>query len=189
MLNQVNVPEDRVLNGLNVTEFERIVDLVRGEPKLAKFQFRASNSWEGGGLNRTMIENFYGAGEEQGIGTRRFTVEAAEPPVLLGKDEAPNPAEFLLHALAACLTSSIVYKAASRGIVVDSIEARLEGDMDGRRFLEVSNEERTGYQNIRASFKVKADATPEALKELAQFSPILDVVTRGTPVSIVIEKV
>lgn len=188
MLNQVKVPQDRVLNGLNVTEYERIVDAVRSEPKLAKFQFRASSRWEGGGLNRTTIRNFYGAGEEQGIENRRFTVDAAEPPVLLGKDEAPNPAEYLLHALVACLANTIVYKAASRGIVVDSIEASLEGDMDARRFLELSNDQRTGYQNIRASFKVKADAAPDELKELAQFSPIFDTVTRGTPVSIEIEK-
>ncbi len=188
MLKQATVPEDQFLNGLNVTDYERIVAAVRDEPKLAKFQFRAGNRWESGGLNRTTIRNFYGAGEEQGVGNRRFTVDAAEPPVLLGKDEAPNPVEYVLHALAACLTSSIVYKAAAQGIAVESIESTLEGDMDARKFLELSDEQRTGYQNIRATFKVKADASPERIKALAEFSPVLDVISHGTPVSLRIEK-
>lgn len=188
MLNQVKLPEDRIINGLNVTEYEQIVDAVRAEPTLAKFQFRAGNHWEDGGLNRTTIKGFYGAGEEQGAEGRSFTVDAAEPPVLLGKDEAPNPVEYLLHALAACLTSSIVYKAAARGIAVDSVEANLDGDLDARAFMGLGNEQRKGYQDIRATFKVKADASPEEIKELAEFSPVLDVVTNGTRVSLQIEK-
>jgi uncharacterized OsmC-like protein len=188
MLNPVKVQEDQFLNGLNVTEYGRIVDAVRGDSRLAKFQFRTGNRWQDGGLNRTTITGLYGGGEEQGAGTRQFTVDAAEPPVLLGKDEAPNPAEYLLHALAACLTSSIVYKAAARGIVVEAIEGRLEGDMDARRFLEISDAQRTGYQGIRAVFKVKADASPEEIRELAEFSPVFDTVTRGTAVSLQIEK-
>ena len=108
--------------------------------------------------------------------------------MFLGKDEAPSPAEYLLHALAACLTSSIVYKAAARGIVVAAIEGRLEGDMDARNFLEISNAQRTGYQGIRAVFKVKADASPEQIKEMAEFSPVFDTVTHGTRVSLQIEK-
>jgi len=188
MLNQVKVQQDRIINGLNVTEYEQIVGAVRNEPGLAKFVFRAGNRWQDGGLNRTTFKNFYAAGEEQGTNGRHFTVDAAEPPVLLGKDEAPNPVEYLLHALASCLTSSIVYKAAARGIVVESIESSFEGDLDARAFMELSDEQRKGYQNIRATFKVKADASPEEIRQLAEFSPVLDVVTRGTPVSLEIEK-
>jgi len=188
MLNAVKAQEDQIINGLNVTEYERIVEAVRGKPGLAKFVFRASNRWEDGGLNRTSIKNFYAAGEEQGVDGRHFTVDAAEPPVLLGKDEATHPVEYLLHALASCLTSSIVYKAAARGIVVESIEGSLEGDIDARRFLEVSDAQRTGYQNIRANFKVKANASPQEIKELAEFSPVFDTLTRGTSVSLQVEK-
>lgn len=188
MLKQAQVYEARIVNGLNVTEYENIVDAVRSEPKLAKFQFRAKNRWHGGGLNRTTIQGFYGAGEEQGTNNRAFVIDAAEPPTLLGEDEAPNPVEYLLHALAACLTSSIVYKAAARGIAIESIESTLDGDMDARKFLELSDEQRTGYQNIRATFKVKADASAEEIKALAEFSPVLDVVARGTPVSLKVEK-
>jgi uncharacterized OsmC-like protein len=145
--------------------------------------------WHMGGLNRTTIKGFYGAGEEQGAEDRTFTVDAAEPPVLLGEDEAPNPVEYLLHALAACLTSSIIYKAAARGITVKSLESTLEGDLDAHAFLELSDKGRKGYQNIRATFKVEADASSEEIKEMAEFSPVLDVVTNGTPVSLWIEKV
>jgi len=171
-------------NGIDVTEYESIVEAVREEPSLAKFEFRAGNRWIAGGLNRTTITGFHGAGEEQGTDGRRFVVQAAEPPVLLGEDQAPNPAEYLLHALAACLTSSIVYKAAARGITVKSISATLDGDLDGRAFLELSDEERKGYRQIRATFRVEADAPAEEILELARFSPVLDVVTNGTPVDL-----
>ncbi len=115
-------------------------------------------------------------------------LEADEPPVLLGEDRTANPVEYLLHALASCLTSSIIYKAAARGITIESLESTLEGDLDARAFLELSNDVRKGYQNIRVTFKVKSGASPEELKECAEFSPVLDVVTHGTPVSLRIEK-
>ena len=90
-----------------------------------------------GDLNRTTIEGFYGAGEEQGKEDRTFVVDANEPPVLLGEDRAPNPVEYLLHALAACLTSAIIYEAAARGITIDSVESTLEGDLDARALVPI----------------------------------------------------
>ena len=188
MLNQAKRSEDQIINGLNVTTYQQTVEAVRSEPTLAKFQFRASNRWDGGGLNRTTIRDFTGAGEEQGRDGRSFTVLADEPPVLLGEDAAPNPVEYLLHALASCLTSSIVFKAAARGIRVDSIESTLAGDLDARAFLELSNAERKGYQHIRVAFKIRADATAEELKAFAEFSPVLDVLSHGTAVSLNVEK-
>jgi uncharacterized OsmC-like protein len=184
MAEHAKLVEAVVTNGINVTEYEEIVRAVKDQPELAKFRFRAGNVWEMGGYNRTTIRGFYGAGEEQGAEDRSFVVDADEPPVLLGEDRAPNPVEYLLHALAACLTSSIIYKAAARGIPIESVESTLEGDLDARSFLELSDERRKGYQNIRATFKVKSDASPEVIKELAEFSPVLDVVTHGTPVSL-----
>jgi uncharacterized OsmC-like protein len=177
-----------VTNGINVTEYEEIVQAVKEESELAKFQFRARNRWDWGGYNRTTIKGFYGAGEEHGAEDRTFVVDADEPPVLLGEDRAPNPVEYLLHALTACLTSTIIYKAAARGITIESVESKLEGDLDARAFLDLSDEERKGYQNIRATFKVKSDASSEEIKEMAEFSPVLDVVSHGTPVSLQIEK-
>ena len=188
MSEQMKRIEEIVTNGINVTEYLQTVEAVRDDPELAKFQFRAKNMWDSGGLNRTTISGFYGAGEEQGEEGRCFVVDADEPPVLLGEDRSPNPVEYLLHALTACLTSTIIYKAAARGITIESVESTLEGDLDARAFLELSNDERKGYQNIRASFRVKSDASAEELKEMAEFSPVLDVVSHGTPVSLRIEK-
>lgn len=140
-------------------------------------------------MNRSLITGFYGAGEEQGDGNRAFSVDADEPPALLGEDRAPNPVEHLLHALAACLTSTIVYKAAARGITIESIESELEGDLDALAFLELADEGRTGYESVRVSFKIRSDAPEETLKNLYGLSPVLDVVRNGTPVSVSIAKV
>jgi uncharacterized OsmC-like protein len=188
MKEQTNRVETAVTNGIDVIKFEKTVQAVKEQPELGKFQFRARNRWDMGGYNRTTIKGFYGAGEEHGAEDRTFVVDADEPLILLGEDRAANPVEYLLHALTACLTSSIIYKAAARGITIDSVESTLEGDLDARAFLELSNEVRKGYQNIRATFKVKSEASPEEIKELAEFSPVLDVVTHGTPVSLRIEK-
>ena len=185
---QTNISETVVINGIDVIEFEKTVEAVKAEPELGKFQFRARNRWDTGGYNSTTIRGFYGAGEEHGTEDRAFVLEADEPPVLLGQDRTANPVEYLLHALASCLTSSIIYKAAARGIIIESIESKLEGNLDARAFLELSNEVRKGYQSIRATFKVRSDASAEALKACAEFSPVLDVVTHGTPVSLTIEK-
>lgn len=189
MLKQEKVHTSRFLNGLDVDEYDQIVEAVRNDSKLAKFRFRTRNRWQDGDINCTTITGYYGAGAEQGVGDRHFTVHAGEPPVLLGKDTAPNPVEYLLHSLAACLTSAIVYKAMSRGITIESIESVLEGDMDARRFLELSDAGRTGFQRITAQFRIKADASPEELGELAMFSPVYDVISHGTQVKLQIDKV
>jgi uncharacterized OsmC-like protein len=188
MTTQTQIAETKVINGIDVIEFENTVQAVKAQPELGKFQFRATNRWDIGGYNRTTIRGFYGAGEEHGAEDRNFVLEADEPPVLLGEDRTANPVEYLLHALASCLTSSIIYKAASRGITIESVESKLEGDLDARAFLELSNDVRKGYQSIRASFKIKSDASAEELKEFAEFSPVLDVITHGTPVSLRVEK-
>lgn len=187
MLKGTKLAESVVINGIDVTEFEKTVEVVREEPELAKFQFRARNRWDMGGYNRTTITGFYGAGKEQGEEGRAFVVDADEPPVLFGEDQAPNPVEYLLHALAACLTSTIVYKASARGITIESLESTLEGDLDARAFLELGNEERQGYKIIRATFKVKSDASPEQIREMMVFSPVLDVIRHGTEVSLRVE--
>lgn len=189
MEDQVEVLEPVMTNGINVTQYDQVVEAVREDPSLAGFQFRATNVWHMGGLNRTTISTFFGAGEEQGADERVFVVDADEPPVLLGDDTAPNPVEYVLHALTACLTSAIVYKAAARGVKIESIESSLEGDMDARSFLELSDEERRGYREIRADFRVESDASTEDILELAKFSPVFDIVSNPTPISIRIEKI
>jgi len=117
-----------------------------------------------------------------------FVLKADEPGVLLGRDEAANPVEHLLHALAACLTTSMVYHAAARGIQIEEAGSWFEGDTDLQGFLGLDKNVRTGCQEIRVNFKIKADVPDERLQEIVGlgtgYSPVFDSLTRGVPVSV-----
>ncbi|MDH4086352.1 MAG: OsmC family protein [Nitrospira sp.] len=176
-----------VINGVDVERLGQTVQAVQQNPSLGASQFRAVNRWINGGHNRSTIKSFYGAGQEDTTRTKPFVLDADEPQVLLGKDQGANPVEFVLHALAACLTTSLVYHAASRGIHIESIESKLEGDLDLQGFLGLSDQVRRGYKQIRASFTVKSDASAKDLEELTKFSPVFDIVSNPVPVSIHIE--
>lgn len=180
------------INGVNVEELFKTVDAVKKTAAIAKFRFRADNTWIEGGHNRTSIRNFYGAGEEDTSRKTPFILDADEPKVLLGTDRGANPVEYVLTALAGCLTTSLVYHAAARGIAVEEVESHLEGDLDLRGFLGISEEVRNGYENIRVTFKIKADATEEQLRELVQLaqnrSPVFDIVSHPVPVSVELKK-
>jgi uncharacterized OsmC-like protein len=180
--------KESMVNGVDVGELFKTVDAVKKTKSIAKFRFRADNTWVDGGHNRTSIRNFYGAGAEDTSRKTPFILDADEPKVLLGTDRGPNPVEYLLTALAGCLTSSLVYHAAARGIAIEEVESHLEGDLDLRGFLRLSEEVRNGYENIRVAFKIKADASDEQLKELVELaqkrSPVFDTVSRPVPVSV-----
>ena len=177
-----------MLNGVNVEKMGETITAIEDTPTLSHFRFRAKNRWMTGGYNKTTIHGFYGAGQEDTNRREPFVIEADEPPVLLGEDRAPNPVEWVLHALAACLTTSLVYHAAARGITVEGVESRLEGDLDLQGFLGIRDDVRKGYQQIRVSFTVKADAPAETLKKLCTYSPVFDIVTNPVPVSVEINK-
>ncbi len=180
--------EDKILNGVNVSAVESTVNAIKKKPELAKFKFRLSNKWINGGHNRSIVNNFYGA-NQQNPHLKTFELEADEPPILAGEDLAPNPVEHLLNALSACLTTTIVYHAAIRGIKIDELESELEGDIDLRGFLGLSNEVRKGYQNIRVNFKVKTDdENLNGLKALSKLSPVFDLTSNGTKVDVQIER-
>ena len=187
MSQSVAIQSDQTVNGVNVTQLGATIGAIRETPTLATFQFRAHNRWVEGGLNRSTIKEFYGAGEEDATRTEPFVLEADEPPVLLGEDRGANPVEYVLHALAACLTTSLVYHAAAQGIQIDEVESRLEGDLDLHGFLGLKDDVRKGYQNIRVSFRIKADATEEQLRELCKMSPVFDIVSNPVPVAIDIQ--
>lgn len=174
-------------NGVNVDQLQANITAIQGEPALAKFQFRATNTWINGGHNRTTIKEFYGVGKEDTTRTQPFVLDADEPPVLLGEDQGANPVEFVLHALASCLTTSMVYHAAARGIKIEAIESRLEGNLDLRGFLGLSKDVRPGYENLRVHFTVKTNAPPETLRELAQYSPVRDIIANPVPVAISVQ--
>lgn len=175
-----------VINGVDVERLGQTVQAVQQNPSLGVSQFRAVNRWISGGHNRSTIKGFYGSGQEDTTRTTPFVLDADEPLALLGKDQAANPVEFVLHALAACLTTSLVYHAAARGIHIESVESKLEGDLDLQGFLGLSERVRKGYQQIRVTFTVKSDASVEQLEALTKFSPVYDIVSNPVPVSIAI---
>ena len=181
-------PADTIRNGVDTGVMYATLDAIKAQPELGTFQFRAKNRWIGGAHNQTTIQNFYGAGQEDTSRAHEFTVDAGEPAILLGTDTGPNPAEYLLHALAACLTTSIVYVAAARGVKLTEVESTLEGDMDVQGALGLNNEYRNGFEQIRVSFTVKGDAPEEKLRGIvarAQLrSAVFDMVTNGVPVSV-----
>ncbi|MBO3747640.1 OsmC family protein [Streptosporangiaceae bacterium NEAU-GS5] len=175
-------------NGVDTPTLFATIDAVRGNPKLAEFQFRAVNRWVAGTHNRTTIQGFYGAGQEDVSRTEPFTYDADHPAVLVGGGNGPTPVEFLLHAIAACLTSGLANIAAARGINLTSVESTVEGDIDLNGILGLSDETRNGYQQIRVHFTLEGDAPPEKLRALVEQSrarsAVYDVLTNGVPVSI-----
>jgi uncharacterized OsmC-like protein len=181
----------KVINGVNVTEMMQTIDAVKANPTVAKFRFRLQNEWFDGGHNRSAVNGFSGAGQELQRPTS-FLLHADEPLVLLGRDQAPNPAEYLLTALAACVTTSLVYHAAARGIKIEEIESQVEGDIDLHGFLGLDETVRNGFQNIRMTLAIHADVSDEQLEELAAlgpgFSPMFDSVTKGVPVTVRAER-
>jgi uncharacterized OsmC-like protein len=181
------MPVTSIVNGVDLDRLTGTIDAVTADPTLARFQFRASNRWIDGGHSRTTIKGFYGAGQEDSTRTDPFTVDSDEPPVLLGQNLAPNAGEHLLHALASCLTGTIAYHAAARGIVLDSLECTLEGDLDLYGFLGLDSNVRPGYDQIRVSIKVAGDFDDSQLVELdslTRFSPVRDIVSNPVPVAI-----
>jgi uncharacterized OsmC-like protein len=180
--------QSTIINGVDVEGLGNTVKAVQEKPALAKFEFRARNRWINGGHNQTTIKSFYGAGQEDTTRTQPFVLVADEPPVLLGEDRGANPVEYVLTALAACLTTSIVYHAAARGIRIEELRSELEGDLDVRGFLGLSEQIRKGYRQIRVKFTVKSDAPAEQLRELCEYSPVFDIVSNPVPVSIQVEK-
>lgn len=175
------------VNGIDLETLRGTVEAVRQDPELGKCKFRASNRWISGNHNCTTITGFYCA--RQDIAHRQpFELHADEPPVLAGKDQYPNPVEYLLKALAACVTTSMVAHAATRGIHIDELESEIEGDLDMNGYLGLSDEVPKGYTGIRVKFKVKADEENlEKLKSLAEFSPVYSTIINGANVDIEVE--
>jgi uncharacterized OsmC-like protein len=175
-------------NGVDTPTLFATLDAVKANPGLAKFQFRATNRWINGTHNRSTIRGFYGAGQEDATRTEDFAYDADHPAVLVGAGNGPTPVEFVLHALAACLTSGLANIAAARGVTLTEVESTVEGDIDLLGILGLSSEVRNGYQGIRVSFRISGDAPDDVLRGLIEQSrhrsAVYDVVTNGIPVEI-----
>ncbi len=178
--------ETAVRNGVDTATLFATLDAVKADPDIAKFRFRATNSWLNGTHNQSTIHGFHGAKQEM---THRepFTFDADHPPVLVWSDHGPTPVEYLLHALAACLTAGIANVAAARGVTLTEVSSTVEGDIDLLGILGLSDQVRNGYQQIRASFTLRGD-DPAKLRSVVEQSrrrsAVFDVVTNGVPVSI-----
>lgn len=174
-------------NGVDTPTLFATIGAVKAQPELAKFKFRVSNRWLEGTNSKSRVEAFSGAGGEHAH-KGEYTYEADHPAVLVGQDRAPTPVEFLLHALASCITAGIANIAAARGVTLTEVTSRIEGDIDLLGLLGISKDVRNGYQGIKATFDIKGDAPAEKLKEIVEQSrarsAVFDVLTNGVPVEI-----
>ncbi len=174
-------------NGVDVTAIAETVEAITLNPAVAVFKFRNQNTWIDGSVNRSAMTGLYGALEEREH-SPAFVYENDEPHVLLGTDKAPNPVEWILHALAGCITTTTVYHAAAQGIRIDEMSTRLEGELDLRGFLNMPGAERSGYKNVKVEVKIKGDASKEDLESLVtlaqSLSPAFNTITHGTKIDL-----
>lgn len=179
--------KEKLVNGINTQDLFKTIDLIKENPDIAKFKFRATNKWIDGTHCRGTIKEFYGALKEDDS-RPAVDYDMDEPPVLLGNNEGRNPVEYLLVSLSGCLTTSLVAHASAKGIQIRGVESRYEGDIDLRGFLGLSENVPVGYQSIRVYFKIDADVTPEEKKEMVQmakkYSPVFNTITKSAPVSV-----
>lgn len=175
------------LNGVDTPTLFATLDAVKAQPEIAEFQFRATNRWVSGTHNRSTMHGFYGAGQEM-VHDSPTVIEADHPTVLVGADNGPTPVEYVLAALAACLTSGLANIAAARGIELTEVESTVAGDINLLGILGMSNEVRNGYEQIRVDFKIKGNAPEEKLRELVEQSrsrsAVFDVLTNPVPVTV-----
>lgn len=175
------------LNGVDTPTLFATLDAVKEQPEIAKFQFRATNRWVSGTHNRSTMHTYYGAGQE--FEHREPTViDADHPPVLVGNDNGPAPVEYVLGALAACLTSGLANIAAARGIELTEVESTVKGDLNLLGLLGMSDEVRNGYEQIQVDFTIKGNAPEEKLRALVEQSrdrsAVFDVITNSVPVKL-----
>ena len=194
-MNQINQQtkqeqKEQIVNGVNVSKLFETVGVIKEKPEIAKFNFKAKGKWINGGHNRTTINEFYGACQTFKR-SQPFVFEKDEPPVLLGEDHGANPVEYVFAALDGCLTTSLIYHAAAQGIKIDEVETSFSGDLNLHGFLGLNENIRNGYEKIKVTFKIKADASKEKLQELVQLaqkrSPVFDIVSNPTPVEVSLE--
>jgi uncharacterized OsmC-like protein len=180
--------EHVAMNGVDTPALIATINAVGAQPDLAKFKFRNTNEWISGTHSRSTMKGFYGAGGEH-LHKASYTAEGDHPAVLCGADNAPTPVEWVLHALATCLTAGIGNIAAARGVRLTRVTSTVEGNIDLRGILGISDQVRNGYQGLTVIFEIEGDAPPETLNALVEQSrarsAVFDVITRGVPISLV----
>lgn len=181
-------PKEIIRNGVNVTKLAATIKAVNQQPQLAQFKFRARNQWQNGSQNEATVDSFYGTCQEMEH-KKPFQFQADEPAVLLGQDDGANPVEFVLAGLSGCMTTTLAYHAAGRGLNIESIESEYEGDIDLHGLLDLDPNVRPGYREIRVKFKVKGDPDPATIQELLRKSPVYDTLANPVRIKVEVEKV
>jgi len=189
MSNGQTIAEDKVgvRNGVDTVALFETLNVVKAQPEIAQFQFRTTNQWISGTHSQSTISGFFGAGQEN-THVQDTVLDADHPGVLVGNDQGPTPVEYLLHALAACITAGIGNIAAARGVQLNSVESTVEGDINLLGLLGMSDDVRNGFSDVRVNFTIDADAPEEKVREIVERSrarsAVFDVITNGIPVSI-----
>ncbi|MEM9038142.1 MAG: OsmC family protein [Actinomycetota bacterium] len=172
-------------NGVPVAKLFGTIEKVAANPELGDFRFTARNRWVEGTASRSTIHEWYGAGADQ-VHVQEFAYNADHPT--LGHGYGPTPHEFLLHALATCITAGVATTAAARKIELESIESTVRGEMDVRGILGISDEVRNGFAKVTMDIEVKGDADADTLRSLVSASTrrsaVYDMMTNGTEVVI-----
>jgi uncharacterized OsmC-like protein len=175
------------MNGVDTPNLLATINVVGEKPELARFQFRASSRWISGTHSQSTMHGFFGAGGEHNH-VAPYKASGDHPAVLCGADAGPTPVEWLLHALASCITAGIANVAAARGIKLNKVESKIEGDIDLRGILGLSKDVRNGYQGIKVTFEIDGDAPPDQLERIVMQSKarsaVFDVLTNGVPVTV-----
>lgn len=181
----------RKINGVDIDKLQATLAAIEATPKLAEFNFRLTNQWQGTARNRSEFTGFHGACEDFKHQTK-FVMEVDEPEVLLGTNTGPNPGEVILHAVTSCVTTSMVLHAAARGFEIEAIESSVDGDIDLQGFLGLRDDVPKGYQCIRLNFRIKADCSDEQLQEIGKlgptYSPVYNCVAPGVPMEVTFER-
>jgi uncharacterized OsmC-like protein len=177
-------------NGVNVQALLEAREALKGAPEGAKFTWRASCKWQNGTHSTTSVQSFFGLGQEQQH-KKNTVLDADHPEIFASEDKGITPVEYVMVGLASCLTAGIAAVAQNRGIQLRSVESNLEGKMDIRGILGVDSDVRNGYDDIKVTFKIDADASkPEIEALVAQSqkrSAVYDVITN--PVNVTVEVV
>ena len=186
----MSVTDTPVDNGVNVQALLDAREALTAAPEAAQFKWRASNTWVNGTHSRTTFDGFYGAMQELQHKTATV-VESDHPAVLVGADNAPTPVEYLLHGIAACLTSGLANIAAARGVTLNSVTSHVEGDIDLLGILGLGEGQvRNGYRQIKVTFEIDGDADENTLRELLaqsqRRSAVYDVLTNPTNVTVAV---
>jgi uncharacterized OsmC-like protein len=180
-----------IRNGVDTATLMATVEALRARPELSRFEFRVRNRWESGAHCVGWIVGFHGADQEHRH-RHGTTVHTDRPALLAGTDHGPTAVEYLLTAIAACLTGSLVNAAASSGVSLTKVESTVEGQIDMLGSLDPgSGAPRPGFQRIDVTVRIKGNAPPARLREIADLarasSPVYDVVAHGVPVTLAVE--